>query len=182
MAVLDGIKRLFSKQEKSKAFNPLSTSWIMEKIKLPEMGDEKALQPLPIVGHLPYRQQMTLLLSALIVSGVLFVVLLFGVYIFTSHYATLRSTATEMQVLSQRIARSSSAGLQGHPEAFTTLESSVARFESNLSQITDESWLWLNQGASKAENLNKIQNIWRDNFQPNPNRPNLQTILKHKGR
>ncbi|MDR3411379.1 MAG: methyl-accepting chemotaxis protein [Formivibrio sp.] len=180
MAVLDGIKRIISKQDKNKSFNPLSTSWIMDRIKLPEMADEKALQPLPIVGHLPYRQQITLMLSALLISGVLFVVLLFGIYLFTSHYATLRSTATEMQVLSQRIARSSSSGLQGNPDAFKTLETSANRFESSLNQIENESGLWLNQGAEKAANLAKIQTVWRDNFQSNPNRPNLQSILKHK--
>ncbi|MBS1155832.1 MAG: methyl-accepting chemotaxis protein [Proteobacteria bacterium] len=180
MAVLDVIRQLFSKKNKDKAFNPLSTSWIMDRIKMSDIGDEKALRPLPIVGHLPYRQQMVLLLSSLIISGVLFVVLLFGIYLFTSHYATLRSTATEMQVLSQRIARSSSSGLQGNPDAFTTLETSVSRFETNLDLIANESGLWLNQSSEKTANVEKIQAVWKENFQPSKDRPNLHTILKHK--
>lgn len=56
MSVLDRIKGAFSSKKDKQAFSPLSTSWIMDKIKLPDMADEKALRPLPLVGHLPYRQ------------------------------------------------------------------------------------------------------------------------------
>ena len=32
MAVLGGIKNMFSRKEKSKDFNPLNTTWIMDKM------------------------------------------------------------------------------------------------------------------------------------------------------
>ena len=180
MSVLSGIKSVFSKKGSDKVYSPLSTSWIMDKIKLPEMGDEKALRPIPFVGHLPYRQQMTILLLVLISAGLLFVFLLYGIYLFSSHYATLRSTATEMQVLSQRIARSSGSALLGSPEAFKTLESSVAKFESNLALIEKESPIWLNNSPEKMANVSKVQAVWRDNFVQNKDRPNLYSIFKNK--
>jgi twitching motility protein PilJ len=70
--------------------------------------------------------------------------------------------------------------LQGNPEAFKTLESAIARFETNLDIISNESGIWLNQGEEKAEKVSNIEKIWKDNFQPNPARPNLQHILKNK--
>ena len=70
MAVLDGIKGLF--RRKDKGFNPLNTSWIMEKMNLPEGSDEKQLKPLPLIGHLPSRVQMGLLLMVMIFAAVLF--------------------------------------------------------------------------------------------------------------
>lgn len=180
MSVLDRIKGAFSSKKDKQAFSPLSTSWIMDKIKLPDMADEKALRPLPLVGHLPYRQQMAVLLLALIVSGLLFVVLLYGIYLYTSHYAKMRSAATEMQVLSQRIARSSGSALLGSPEGFFILESSVAKFETNLGLIENESALWLSDSPERRAHLDLIQARWTENFRPNKNKPNLHSIFRNK--
>ncbi len=179
MAVLDAMKGLFSKVGKDKKFDALNTTWLIDKLK-PESGEEKLLPPLPVIGQRPYQQQMAILLAALIISGVLFVALLSGVSLFASHNTVMRSTATEMQVLSQRIASSTAAGMQGNPEAFKTLEATIERYQGNLDAIVNEGGIWLNQSEDKAERVDNIQKVWKDNFQPNAARPNLQHILANK--
>ncbi|MBV5331351.1 hypothetical protein JZU69_02875, partial [bacterium] len=73
MAVLAGIRGFFSK--KDKPLNQLNT--IMEKVDLAEVSDEKLLKPLPLIGHLPSRVQMSLLLMVMILASVLFLIIAF---------------------------------------------------------------------------------------------------------
>jgi twitching motility protein PilJ len=178
MAALDAIRKIFIRE--GKGFVPFNLARLTQKIRAPGTDDETIPQPLPFIGALPYARQMAILLTALIICGVIFVAVLSGVYVFSSHNAGLRSTATEMQVLSQRIASASAAGMQGNAEAFAALEAATARFNANMQAMRNESSAWLNQGSEKSENLERIEQVWRDNFQPSKDRPNVLNILANR--
>jgi twitching motility protein PilJ len=106
-------------------------------------GDAPAGQPaaaepgappggLPLIGHLPTGRQLqiliTLLVACLALSAV-FVYLSNRLALRTSAYA---STATEMQMLSQRIANSAQQAAQGSAIAFGQLKQAQAQFFEDM--------------------------------------------------
>ena len=72
MAVLGGIKKMLSRKGEGKDFDPLNTTWIMDKMNLSSEEDAKALKPLPLIGHLALRTQTGIMLGVVIFASLLF--------------------------------------------------------------------------------------------------------------
>ncbi|TJZ70727.1 methyl-accepting chemotaxis protein [Chitiniphilus eburneus] len=176
------LKSLFGRSggtaAKSK-YDPLKTTWILERIRLPDADENKLLRPVPLVGHLPARQQMALLLLVMIGSVFLFALVAFLSFQSSGINAERRSTATEMQMLSQRLARASTQAVQGSKEGFAVLEAAYKQFDDNLGKLRQRSlfsWLAHNPG----ELLDSVEKTWDTSYRPNPSRPTVETILKQK--
>ncbi|MGL6042112.1 MAG: type IV pili methyl-accepting chemotaxis transducer N-terminal domain-containing protein, partial [Deefgea sp.] len=189
MAVMDRIKGLFSGSDKAgksrqgenkKAFDPSRTTWILDKIRLPDSDDVQSLKPIPFIGHLPARQQMAIFLVTMVLGVALFAVTAFLSFRSSSINAEHQATATEMQMLSQRIARASTQAVRGNPEAFKVLEESYNRFNDSLTRLMEGQSAWNIFQVSGAEQLAQIETVWNTSFRPNPSRPTVDTILKQK--
>ena len=176
MAVLDGIKGLF--RRKDKGFNPLNTSWIMEKMNLPEGSDEKQLKPLPLIGHLPSRVQMGLLLMVMIFAAVLFLLTAFFSFQSSGSNAEKRAIATEMEMLSQRLSRGMTQAMLGDRVGFEVLEDAYKRFDADLVRL--EKTTGLLAGKDMKRELGEIREIWDGTFRPGPGKLSIQSLLDQK--
>src|SRR6266849_284192 len=87
-----------------KGYDPLGAVSIMEQLRT---GTQEARQPagLPLIGHLPIVRQFQILGALLLSFIVLAVVMLLLSIGISSQVTTSATTATEMQMLSQRLAR-----------------------------------------------------------------------------
>ncbi|WP_254456691.1 methyl-accepting chemotaxis protein [Deefgea piscis] len=189
MAVMERIRGLFSgsdtagksqQSENKKAFDPSRTTWFLDKIRLPEGDDLKALKPTPLIGHLPARQQMAIFLLTMVLAIILFAVTAFLSFRSSSINASNQATATEMQMLSQRIARASTQAIRGDAEAFKVLDESYNNFNDDLNKLMNARNPWNFFQVSGAEQLAQIDSVWNTSFRPNPSRPTVDTILKQK--
>jgi twitching motility protein PilJ len=103
----------------------------------PRTVTEPAARTLPVIGKWPVARQFQLLLALL--AGLLLVAAL----LVTLHNreaaqsAVYVSTATEMQMLSQRMANSAQQAAQGVPSAFPQLRESRDQFIANLRLLQD---------------------------------------------
>ena len=182
MAVLDRIKGLFSgkaksnKSEKNKSFNPLNTTWIIDKINLSGGEDEKLLKPLPVVGHLPPRIQMGIMLAGMVVSSVLFIAVAFYSFYSAGRFAEMRAISTEMQMLSQRLSRGMTQALLGYGDGFDIMENSYARFGTNLTALREKTGFLM----PIPEQLDTIAQIWDRTFSANSNRLTIQSLIEQK--
>ncbi|MEN9656676.1 MAG: hypothetical protein RL571_141 [Pseudomonadota bacterium] len=180
---LDGVKRLFSGLKKAAPVPENSEPakpTIMGRISLPDADDAKLNKPLPLIGGLPLRQQMALLLIVMLVSAALFIVTAFVAFQSSSFYAERRAVSTEMQMLSQRIARASTQAVQGKPDAFATLKDSYGKFDSNLTQLSASNFFFSLLAISPDELINSVRQTWAQSFAPNKSRPTVDTILKRE--
>ncbi len=189
MAVMERIKGLFSgsdtagksrQGENKKAFDPSRTTWFLDKIRLPDGDDVRSLKPTPLIGHLPARQQMAILLIAMVLGVVLFAATALLSFRSSSINAANQATATEMQMLSQRIARASTQAVRGDTDAFTVLEDSYKKFDGNLNRLMDGRSSFSLFQVSAGGQLDQIESVWNTSFRPNPSRPTVDTILKQK--
>ncbi|WP_293937519.1 methyl-accepting chemotaxis protein [Iodobacter sp.] len=180
---LDGVKRLFSGLKKAapvpENYEP-AKSTIMGRISLPDADDSKLNKPIPLIGGLPLRQQMALLLIVMLVSAALFIVTAFVAFQSSSFNAERRAVSTEMQMLSQRIARASTQAVQGKPDAFATLKDSYGKFDSNLTQLSAGDFFFNLLARSPDALINSVRQTWAQSFAPNKSRPTVDTILKQE--
>ncbi len=91
---------------------------------------------LPVIGRLPVARQFQVLLALLGVFLLLAAIIVFVNYRETSQNTAYISTATEMQMLSQRIANSAQQAVQGSPVAFDQLQGGRDQFIANLDLLT----------------------------------------------
>ncbi len=91
---------------------------------------------LPIIGNRPVTQQFRILLALLAVLLLAAALLATLQNREAAQTAVYVSTATEMQMLSQRIANSAQQSVQGIPVAFNHLKESRDRFNGNLKLLT----------------------------------------------
>ncbi|GHD61970.1 methyl-accepting chemotaxis protein [Jeongeupia chitinilytica] len=181
---LDRLKNLFGKKtgaQAGKGYESLKTTWILEKIRLPDVDEARVLKPVPLVGHLPSRQQMAIFLLALIGSVGLFAIVAFLSFQSSSRDAERRSVATEMQMLSQRIARASTQAVQGNADAFTVLADSYKKFGDNLDTLKRGGAFFGLFGAGPSDLLDSIDKTWVATYAPGQSHPSVDTILKQKG-
>ncbi|MDW5416284.1 methyl-accepting chemotaxis protein [Iodobacter sp. CM08] len=180
---LDGVKRLFSGLKKAapvpENYEP-AKSTIMGRISLPDADDSKLNKPIPLIGGLPLRQQMALLLIVMLVSAALFIVTAFVAFQSSSFNAERRAVSTEMQMLSQRIARASTQAVQGKPDAFATLKDAYGKFDSNLTQLSAGDFFFNLLARSPDQLINSVRQTWAQSFAPNKSRPTVDTILKQE--
>ena len=116
-------------------YDPLASVSIMEQLRT---AASQARQPsrLWFIGHLPVAKQEQVLgilaLLFLVLAGVAF-------YLYVSlvdRAATSSAVATEMQMLSQRLARSTALAVQGNARAFDGVKDSRDRFRTDLDALT----------------------------------------------
>lgn len=117
-------------------------------------------QPLPLIGEKPMNQQLKILGGAWAVAVVLsFAPLVwYGVnlYILKQH----TGTSTEMQMLSQRIAKGAQQAAQGSPIAFAQLKEADQRFSRDIKNLTlGGDGIPASPGAVQPE-LEEINALW----------------------
>ncbi|MDR3427630.1 methyl-accepting chemotaxis protein [Silvimonas sp.] len=180
----DGLKGLFGRKNKSvdgsgAKLDSAKTTWILEKLRLPEGNEDSVLRPVPLIGHLPARQQVAWLLGTVGVAGVGAALIAFFAFQASGVNAERRSTATEMQMLSQRIARASTLAVRGDPEAFKILEDAYGRFDKDLMSLSGHSLFGVFV-RNPSGTLDAVDQVWTLSFRPNPSRPTVDTIIKQK--
>lgn len=180
--ILQGLTSAFSKQKKpvgKENYDPTRTTSIIEKLRMP--SNEGAVgSPLPLVGHLPVRQQMTIFIWTMVVAILLFAVTMIVAVRSSEHSAIYQSTSTEMQMLSQRMARGSAQAIQGNEAAFKLLDEAYKDFDRNLELLINGGDGLPASGGESAKILQKIKENWSVNFKPNNKKPTIETILKQK--
>ena len=172
MAVLAGIRGFFSK--KDKPLNQLNT--IMEKVDLAEVADERLLKPLPLIGHLPSRVQMSLLLMVMILASALFLIIAFMAFQSASRYSGMRAISTEMEMLSQRLSRGMTQAMLGSAEGFEVMENAYIRFGSNLQTLEENTSLLI----GKAKELIEVREVWDNTFRPEPGKLSIHSLIDQK--
>ncbi|STR44688.1 methyl-accepting chemotaxis protein [Iodobacter fluviatilis] len=183
---LDGVKRLFSGRKQAApvsantTYEPIKTTWIMGKLSLPEADESQLKKPLPLIGLLPIRQQMAILLAVMLLSAGLFIITAFLAFQASSYNAERRAVSTEMQMLSQRIARASTQAVQGKAEAFPILKDAYIRFDDNLKQLSGGGLLASLLAHNPTQLINSVNAIWKKSFSSNAARPTVDTILKQE--
>ncbi len=145
-----------SNKDKKLAKNPaasgLHTTLIMQGLRKLS-GKESA--NIPLIGALPPEKQIAYTAAATAAC-----VLLTGALLIYSNYqvgrkATFVGTSTEMQMLSQRIAKGAQLAVLGNKEAFTQLRDSKSRFDSDLANLTSDS-----PGTAKST-LTELNKQWK---------------------
>src|SRR5438105_2299943 len=116
-------------------YDPLQTVAIMEGLR----RDAPAVKEpgrLPMIGRLPIAKQF----QYLVVVAVLFIALAIVMVVVDSRLATrlaaASGTATEMQMLSQRLARGVALTVLGNKSGFAQVSDSVKRFRDDLNALT----------------------------------------------
>ena len=176
MAVLDAMKGWFSGKDNGKAFNPLNTVWIMDKMNLSEGTDEKPLKPLPLIGQRPVREQMGLLLVVMILAAGFFLITAFMAFQSSSRNAGMRAVSTEMQMLSQRLSRGMTQAMLGNEEGFDVMENAHKRFGADLETLEDQGDFL----SGKSTELSDIRELWNNTFRPDKNRLSIVSLIEQK--
>jgi twitching motility protein PilJ len=130
-------------------YDPLASVSIMEQLRT-ATASMAMPRKLPLIGHLPVVKQFQTL-GVLMVTFLLFAALM--VYLDarqSSQGAAAAATATEMQMLSQRLARGSALASQGQSSAFAAVKDSRERFKADLDAL-------LNGGTARGVNLDSPQ-------------------------
>src|SRR5215813_14073272 len=117
-----------------KGYDPLAGVSIMEQLR---SGPTEARQPtrLPFIGHLPIVRQFQILGALLVAFIVLALLMLFFNARVSSLATASATTATEMQMLSQRLARGTALAVQGSVPAFEGVKDSRDRFRADLDAL-----------------------------------------------
>jgi len=130
-------------------YDPLASVSVMEQLRA---ATAKPFMPwkLPGIGHLPVAKQLQVL-GILFFTFVVFTVLMVCLdNRAASQGAAATATATEMQMLSQRLARGSALAAMGQASAFPAVRDSRARFGANLDAF-------LKGGEARGKRLDVVQ-------------------------
>ncbi len=115
-------------------YDPLASPTIMEQARAAAVP---AAQPkrLPIIGHLTVVKQFQVLGVVMIVLLLLAVLMVYLDARQSTQSAAAAATATEMQMLSQRLARGSAIAAQGQSAGFATVKDSREKFKANFEAL-----------------------------------------------
>ncbi|MFO1322848.1 MAG: methyl-accepting chemotaxis protein [Burkholderiales bacterium] len=130
-------------------YDPLASVSIMEQLRT-ATANMAMPRKLPLIGNLPVVKQFQTL-GVLMVTFLVFAALM--VFLDgrqSSQGAAASATATEMQMLSQRLARGSALAAQGQTPAFLAVKDSRERFKADLDAL-------LNGGTVRGVNLDVAQ-------------------------
>jgi len=116
-------------------YDPLASVSIMEQLRT-AAAEKRQPGRLPFIGHLPAAKQYQILGTLIGVFVVLGLLMLFLYITLTAKSAASAGTATEMQMLSQRLARGTSLAVQGNAAAFEAVKDSRDRFRADLDALT----------------------------------------------
>ncbi len=127
-------KKKSGKSDKKGGGNALHTTLIMQGLR--RLSGKEPTQ-LPLIGHLPAeKQQLYAGLAALIFILLALGTLGFNAYL-VGNKAEYVATATEMQMLSQRLAKGAQQAVLGNTEAFKQLKDSKDRFDHSLRKLVN---------------------------------------------
>jgi twitching motility protein PilJ len=115
-------------------YDPLASVSIMEQLRS-ATSEMRIPRRLPLVGHLPIVRQFQVLGVMMVTFLVLAALMLFLDGRLTAQAGAGESTATEMQMLSQRLARGTALAAQGQAAAFPGLKESREKFKSDLEAL-----------------------------------------------
>lgn len=119
-------------------------------------------QPLPLIGEKPMKQQLKILGGAWVVAVLLSLspLIWYGVnlYILKQH----TSISTEMQMLSQRIAKGAQQAAQGSPVAFAQLKDADQRFSQDIKNLTQGGDGVLASASSVQPLLKEMNEQWAE--------------------
>ncbi len=116
------------------AYDPLASVSIMEQLRS-ATSEMKMPKRLPVIGHLPIVQQFQVLGIVMVTFLVLAALMVFLDNRAATQSSAAAATATEMQMLSQRLARGTALASQGQAAAFPALKDSRDRFKSDLEAL-----------------------------------------------
>jgi twitching motility protein PilJ len=131
------------------AYDPLASVSIMEQLRS-ATSEAKMPRKLPVIGHMPIVQQFQVLGVVMVTFLVLAALMVFLDGRATAQGAAAAATATEMQMLSQRLARGTALASQGQAAAFPALKDSRDRFKADLQALQQG-------GVSKGVSLDVSQ-------------------------
>jgi twitching motility protein PilJ len=117
-------------------YDPLASVSIMEQLRT-ATTEMKMPRRLPVIGHLPIVQQFQVLGVMMVTFFVFAAFMVFLDGRNATQNAAAASTATEMQMLSQRLARGTALAAQGQAGAFASVKDSTDRFKTNLDAISE---------------------------------------------
>ena len=145
-------------------YDPLASVSVMEQLRA---ATARTVAPwkLPLIGHLPVARQLSGLGTILVAFLAFAALMVFLDGRAASQGAAATAVATEMQMLSQRLARGSTIASQGQPAAFATVKDSRERFGANLNafvqggEVRGKS-LAVTQDTSALEILNRMKARW----------------------
>ncbi|MEO5700633.1 MAG: methyl-accepting chemotaxis protein [Casimicrobiaceae bacterium] len=126
-------------------YDPLGHVSMMDQVRA-ATASPSAPRPLPLIGHLPVTKQVPILLILMVLFFALAGIMLWLDARTSAQHGAASATATEMQMLSQRLARSTALAAQGQVSAFPTVRDSRDRFRGDFEALA-------NGGPSKGVNL-----------------------------
>ncbi|HEY4138474.1 MAG TPA: methyl-accepting chemotaxis protein, partial [Casimicrobiaceae bacterium] len=129
-------------------YDPLATVSIMDQLKTSPSPAAKSKR-LPVIGHLPMAKQIQTLGLLLIAFLALAVLMLFLDGRTASQQAASFAAAMDMQMLSERVARSSVLAAQGQPGAVKAARESRDRYTEDLNAF-------LNGGVVRGVSLSAV--------------------------
>ena len=114
-------------------YDPLAPVSLMEQMRT--STGSRMPGKVPLIGHLPIARQFHVL-GILLVTFLVFAALIMSFDARTAAQgAASTATATEMQMLSQRLASSSTLALQGRPVAFEAVKDTRERFKADFDAL-----------------------------------------------
>ena len=131
-------------------YDPLASMSVMDQLRV-AANAAPVPSRLPVIGGLPIVRQFQVLGVLTLLFVALAAFMLFLDNRATSQQALRAATATEMQMLSQRLARSSALAAQGQANAYAAVRDSRDRFKADLDAL-------VNGGAFKGMVLDATQN------------------------
>ncbi len=116
-------------------YDALAGVSIMEQLRS-DGADARLPRRLPLIGHLPNVRQFQILGALMAAFFVLAALLVFLDGRLAAQATTSSATATEMQMLSQRLARGTALAAQGQTAAFAAVTDSRDRFKADLAALS----------------------------------------------
>ena len=156
---------------KSGGETPLHTTMILQGMRNLSGKEPGAV---PIIGHLPIERQYLITVSTLAVFLVLAVATLVYNTVRVGRSAEYVATATEMQMLSQRIAKSAQQAALGNTTAFKQLNESEQNFDKSLKKLINGGDGLPASPASVQPILKELSKTWE------PSEKAIDHILKQE--
>src|SRR5439155_3243635 len=116
-------------------YDPLQTVAIMEGMRR-DASSVKEPGRLPLIGRLPIAKQFQYLVIAAVAFMALSVIMVVVDSSVAGRIAASSGTATEMQMLSQRLARGVTLTVLGNKSGFAQVKDSTAKFREDLNALT----------------------------------------------
>jgi len=130
-------------------YDPLASVSIMEQLRT-ATASMAMPRKLPLIGHLPVVKQFQTLGVLMVMFLVFAALMMFLDQRQSAQGNAAAATATEMQMLSQRLARGSALAAQGQASAFGAVKTSRERFKTSLDAL-------MNGGVTRGVSLDTPQ-------------------------